>query len=120
METRAPALPSLRETFALLADKTRLRLLLELGAGERNVSDLMKALSLPQPVSDHLMLLRETGTVVTRRDGKRVFYALGDGVTGTGGDGLVLACSGGASVSISGAPEAFASTSSNAGASVMW
>ena len=101
METVAPALPTLRETFTLLADKTRLRLLLELGAGERNVSDLTAEVALSQPtVSHHLMLLRQMGTVVSRRDGKRVFSGLGDRVTARSGGGLLLRCDGGTNVSI--------------------
>ena len=101
IHTATPATLGLHETFALLADKTRLRLLLELRAGERNVSDLTDELALPQPtVSHHLMILRQMGTVVSRRDGKRVFYALGDTVTAAAGGGLRVACYGGTTLNI--------------------
>ncbi len=61
----------------MLADPTRLRLLGALKDGERNVSTLCRQLDLSQPtVSHHLGLLRSSGLVANRRDGKRVFYSL--------------------------------------------
>ena len=63
----------------LLADATRLKLLLLLGGGEANVTELCKRLGLGQPtVSHHLGLLRTAGVVEPRRQGKRVFYRLSD------------------------------------------
>ena len=74
---------------------------MKLGAGERNVSDLTAELALSQPtVSHHLMLLRQMGTVVSRRDGKRVYYALGEGVTAEAGGELRVACCDGRTLSI--------------------
>ena len=63
----------------LLGDPTRLRLLGLLEAGERNVSSLCGVLDLAQPtVSHHLGLMREAGLVVSRRQGKQVFYRLNE------------------------------------------
>jgi ArsR family transcriptional regulator len=67
----------LANLLQVLADGTRLRLLLALSGGERNVTDLIARLHLPQPtVSHHLGILRMNGVVQARRDGKRVFYRL--------------------------------------------
>lgn len=63
--------------FRLLSDKTRLRLLLLLSEGERNVTDLCDELNLPQPtVSHHLGLMRMSNVVEFRRQGKQVFYSI--------------------------------------------
>ena len=68
---------ALADLMRVLADGTRLRLLLALSSGERNVSDLLGELRLPQPtVSHHLGILRMANVVEARRDGKRVFYKL--------------------------------------------
>ena len=65
------------EAARVLADRTRLRLLLLLAGGESNVTDLCGRLGLPQPsVSHHLGILRASGLVATRRDGKQVYYRL--------------------------------------------
>ena len=70
-------LEQLTAMFRLLADKTRLNILLILTAGERNVSSLCEELKLPQPtVSHHLGLLRLGNAIENRRAGKRVFYGL--------------------------------------------
>ena len=63
--------------FRILSDPTRLRILLLLADGERNVSDLCRKLGAPQPtVSHHLGLLRMGELVTTRRSGKEIFYSL--------------------------------------------
>lgn len=61
----------------LLSDGTRLRILMLLSKGERNVTSLCNELKLPQPtVSHHLGLLRMKNVISNRRNGKQVFYAL--------------------------------------------
>jgi DNA-binding transcriptional ArsR family regulator len=61
----------------LLGDPTRIRVLGMLREGERNVTSLCGELDLAQPtVSHHLGLLRTSGLVLTRRDGKQIFYSL--------------------------------------------
>src|SRR5215203_237936 len=63
--------------FKLLSDGTRLRILMLLAKGERNVSSLCEELKLPQPtVSHHLGLLRMKHIITNRRHGKQVFYGL--------------------------------------------
>ena len=64
--------------LALLADKTRMRILWLLANGERAVGAMTSELALPQPtVSHHLAWLRTMHLVSPRRAGKNVFYALG-------------------------------------------
>ena len=61
----------------VLADETRLRLLLLLGGGELNVSALVHRTGFDQPsVSHHLAILRRSRMVFARRDGKHIFYRL--------------------------------------------
>lgn len=63
------------ETFRLLADPTRLRLMWLLGSGEYDVSSLTQLVGAPRPaVSQHLAKLRLAGAVASRRDGRRVVY----------------------------------------------
>lgn len=63
--------------FQALGDPTRLALLEELRAGERNVTELVEALGCPQPkVSRHLKVLKDVGLVRDRREGRFVGYAL--------------------------------------------
>jgi DNA-binding transcriptional ArsR family regulator len=62
-------------SFRMLADPTRLRLLWLLCAGEHDVSALTVASGAARPaVSQHLAKLRMTGLVATRRDGRRILY----------------------------------------------
>ncbi|MFD9355767.1 ArsR/SmtB family transcription factor [Streptomyces sp. NPDC060031] len=66
--------------LALLADATRLALLDELGRGEADVTTLTEACGAARPsVSQHLAKLRLAGLVTTRKDGRRVVYALRHG-----------------------------------------
>jgi DNA-binding transcriptional ArsR family regulator len=66
--------------FRLLSDATRLRLLLLLAEGERDVGGLCTDTALPQPtISHHLSLLLAGGVAVVRREGKHRFYSLDEG-----------------------------------------
>ncbi|MFG2982132.1 ArsR/SmtB family transcription factor [Streptomyces sp. NPDC048258] len=66
--------------LALLADATRLAVLDELGRGEADVSTLTEACGAARPsVSQHLAKLRLAGLVTSRKDGRRVVYALRHG-----------------------------------------
>jgi DNA-binding transcriptional ArsR family regulator len=69
--------------FALLADQTRLALLLCIHhAGEICVSDLAAATGVKDStVSQALRLLRAHGVVATRRDGRTIHYHLTDDPT---------------------------------------
>jgi DNA-binding transcriptional ArsR family regulator len=69
----------LAETFSLLGDATRTRILHALSVDELCVSDLAALLALtPSAVSHQLRLLRDRRLVAVRRDGKRTYYRLQD------------------------------------------
>jgi rhodanese-related sulfurtransferase/DNA-binding transcriptional ArsR family regulator len=62
-----------------LAHPSRLELLEQLAQGERSVEILAKRTGLSVAnTSQHLQQMRRTGMVVTRRDGKFIFYTLAD------------------------------------------
>ncbi|MER6414838.1 ArsR/SmtB family transcription factor [Streptomyces humidus] len=68
------------EILGLLADRTRLALLHTLAKGEADVTSLTEVVDVARPaVSQHLARLRMSGLVTTRKDGRRVIYALTDG-----------------------------------------
>ncbi|MCC7417581.1 MAG: winged helix-turn-helix transcriptional regulator [Acidobacteria bacterium] len=70
---------SLAETFKVLGDPTRVRILDALSRSELCVSDLASRLGLSESaVSHQLRLLRSTRLVRPRRAGRQVFYALDD------------------------------------------
>lgn len=66
------------QSFKLLADETRLRILFYLqSAGELHVTALCDRLKQSQPaVSHHLALMRVAGLIEARRDGKHNFYSI--------------------------------------------
>jgi ArsR family transcriptional regulator len=75
-----PAALDPTDLFAALSDRTRLRLLNLLRAGERCVCDLVDGVALPQPtVSRHLAVLRSTGLVRARKEGSWMHYRLHEG-----------------------------------------
>ena len=62
-----------------LADPNRILILYTIADNAYNVSDLAKAIELPQStVSRHLKILRDRGMVTAQRDGQSVYYALTD------------------------------------------
>lgn len=62
-----------------LGNPDRLILLCQLTQGEACVSDLEVQLGILQPtLSQQLTVLRNEGLVTTRRDGKRIYYAIAD------------------------------------------
>jgi len=84
-KSKVPQLPisdrtlsSLTQIFKLLADSSRLRIMLTLAReGEMHVGAICDMLSQSQPaVSHHLTLLRMSGLVGFRRDGKFNFYRM--------------------------------------------
>ena len=68
----------LAQVFKLLSDETRLRILFYLAQnGELHVTDLCQRLGQSQPaVSHHLALLRVSGLIESRREGKHNFYSV--------------------------------------------
>lgn len=66
-----------RAVFRAVADPTRRALLDLLLAQEQSVSELRVRFRMSQPaISQHLGVLRRTGLVTTRRDGRRRLYRL--------------------------------------------
>jgi len=77
MPSRQVVAKELAEVFGILAHPDRIRMVEELRLGEKDVSNLAKALGLETPrVSQHLRLLRMHGVVSERREGRRHFYHL--------------------------------------------
>ncbi len=67
------------ETFRLLADPTRLKVVQALSKGELCVCDLAAMLDAGRTaISNHLRLLRGMRLVKYRRDGKLAYYSLAD------------------------------------------
>ena len=68
----------LAQVFKLMSDETRLRILLYLArSGELHVTDLCNRLGQSQPaVSHHLALLRVSGLIEARREGKHNYYSV--------------------------------------------
>ncbi len=65
--------------FQVLADPTRVRIVELLLEGEKNVSELVQGLGVPQArVSSHLGCLRWCGYIGTRREGKFIYYRITD------------------------------------------
>ncbi|MGM9473857.1 ArsR/SmtB family transcription factor [Pseudarthrobacter sp. YS3] len=68
------------EVFAMLADATRVRLILALRDGELSVNALAGIAGKSAPaVSQHLAKMRLARMVSTRQEGTKVFYRLEDG-----------------------------------------
>lgn len=76
-EPDSDSIPVAVEIFSLLADATRVRLILALEHGELSVGELAHAVGKPQAaVSQHLAKLRLSRIVATRQEGVRVYYRL--------------------------------------------
>lgn len=67
------------ELFKLFGDTTRLGILTALFDGELCVCELSEALKMnDSAVSHQLRLLKHSGLVTSRRDGKHIYYSLAD------------------------------------------
>ncbi len=65
------------QTFAVLAEPTRLQILGQLRSGERSVGELVDILGVTQPaVSKHLKVLREAGFVSARSEAQQRIYQI--------------------------------------------
>jgi DNA-binding transcriptional ArsR family regulator len=65
------------DTFQILADPTRRRLVEALKEGERSVGELVELVDIGQPgVSRQLAILQDANFVVVRPEGRRRVYAL--------------------------------------------
>jgi ArsR family transcriptional regulator len=75
----ADEVDDLAETFRMLGDSTRVRMLDALSHGELCVCDLAALVGMSESaVSHQLRLLRNLRLVRNRREGRMVFYALDD------------------------------------------
>ncbi len=81
------------ESLQVVADKTRLAILRRLMQSPCHVGEINDALQIEQSLlSHHLRVLRESGLVTSRRDGKAVLYDLAEAVRASGKDGIDLGC----------------------------
>jgi ArsR family transcriptional regulator len=65
--------------FKVLSEPARLRLIMALEGGERNVSQLVERTGVTQTnVSRHLQALARAGVVARRREGIQVYYHIAD------------------------------------------
>ena len=71
---------ALADTFRVLGDPTRIRLIAAMALTERCVGDLATTVGMSESaVSHQLRILRAARLVRTRRSGRQVFYTLDDG-----------------------------------------
>ena len=80
-QSLAPTGPELAAKFFRgLGDPTRIKILqILLEQGDKNVGELVDLLGSPQGrVSSHLACLRGCGYALSYRDGKNVYYTIGD------------------------------------------
>lgn len=76
-DARDPDVTAAVGIFAMLADATRVRIVLALRGGEMPVGEIAGAVGKPVPaVSQHLAKLRLSAMVESRQEGNRVFYRL--------------------------------------------
>jgi DNA-binding transcriptional ArsR family regulator len=79
MAAQVDKFEELARVFQSLGGETRLRIMTLLTSGETGVAVIYKKLKLPPATaSHHLSLLREGGLVVSRREGRNIFYSIAD------------------------------------------
>jgi DNA-binding transcriptional ArsR family regulator len=77
MPDRQVVAKELAEMFKIIAHPDRIRIIEELGSGEKDVNTLVERLDLPGPrVSQHLGLMRANRIVEERREGRHHYYHL--------------------------------------------
>lgn len=77
MPDRQVVAKELAEIFRIIAHPDRIRIIEELGSGEKDVNTLVDRLDLPGPrVSQHLGLMRAHRIVEERREGRHHYYHL--------------------------------------------
>lgn len=79
IDADSPYIGAAVEVFSMLADPTRVRIVLLLREGELPVGELARRMGkTPTSVSQHLAKLRIARMVATRQEGTRVYYRLLD------------------------------------------
>ncbi|MGW5879104.1 ArsR/SmtB family transcription factor [Nocardiopsis terrae] len=77
LDENSPYVEYAVEILTLLADATRVRIILALRGGELSVNELAERLDRPGPaISQHLAKLRMGRVVSYRREGNRMYYSL--------------------------------------------
>jgi DNA-binding transcriptional ArsR family regulator len=77
MPHRQVVAKELADIFKTIAHPDRIRIIEELGGGEKDVNTLVDSLDLPGPrVSQHLGLMRANRIVQERREGRHHYYHL--------------------------------------------
>ena len=70
------------EVFKQISDGSRIRILWLLCHCEECVSNIAAAMNMSDPaVSHHLKLLKKSGLITSRREGKEIYYKLADSET---------------------------------------
>ncbi len=73
------ALGFVADRFRVLGEPMRLKLLIALETGEKNVSELVQLTEATQAnVSKHLGILSDAGMVARRKEGLKTFYVISD------------------------------------------
>ena len=84
MAGRKQQIQALAQMFRILGDPSRLQIVITLGEGERNVTQLCRKLRMSQPtVSRHLGILKMSSMAEARRCGKEIHYSLPNGARRT-------------------------------------
>lgn len=72
-------LSDLAELFKIFGDSTRIKILYTLLKKEMSVTEIVECLQMTQPaISQQLRVLKTSGLVSNRRDGKSILYSLAD------------------------------------------
>ena len=83
-----PRMPSIVKILRVVADPSRLRILLLLKAEELSVAELQEILVMGQStISTHLSQLKQAGLVEDRRTGKSNLYRFTPAISATSGGG---------------------------------
>jgi len=81
------------QSLQVLADKTRLAIVRRLMESPSHVGELNEVVQIEQSLlSHHLKVLRESGLVSSKRDGKSVLYSLAEEVQIGDDGGINLGC----------------------------
>lgn len=88
-----PSASTCHQSLQVVADKTRLAILRRLMESPCHVGEINQVIQIEQSLlSHHLRVLRESGLVTSRRDGKAVLYDLAENARAGGRDGIDLGC----------------------------
>lgn len=67
----------MNHAFKALADPTRREILRLLGGGEKSAGELAARFDMSKPsMSHHFSVLKDSGLILSRRDGTNIYYSL--------------------------------------------